>query len=281
MESIQSILKDFYKLTGASLSVMDADYRCIAGCPGNLLPFCICLRQNREFQSLCHSSDRRAFRVVAKTKKPYIYRCHCGLYEIVAPIFHFGEISGYIMIGQFTDCDPKSQAEIAAAAAQYTTLSSQELQKLVQGVPRISADLLQSYTRILTIVAEHLTMNNAVRPARSALAERVAGYLAQHYRERITIADLCSTYHYSRVTVMESFKKTYHTTVMHYLQEYRLTVAAELLQQGELTVKQVAAQCGFSDQNYFSRVFKARYGCSPLGRFDSRRSKKAGKNGEK
>ena len=36
-----------------------------------------------------------------------------------------------------------------------------------------------------------------------------------------------------------------------------------MLRESDLSVKEIAAACGMDDQNYFSRVFKKRCGCSP------------------
>lgn len=45
--------------------------------------------------------------------------------------------------------------------------------------------------------------------------------------------------------------------------EYRLTRAAKLLSFTDRPVKEIAYACGFLDELYFSRAFRARYGLSP------------------
>ncbi|MBS6831448.1 MAG: helix-turn-helix transcriptional regulator [Clostridiales bacterium] len=42
-----------------------------------------------------------------------------------------------------------------------------------------------------------------------------------------------------------------------------LKLAYSLLKSGEFTVAEVSEKSGFSDYNYFSRIFKRRYGISP------------------
>ena len=51
-------------------------------------------------------------------------------------------------------------------------------------------------------------------------------------------------------------------TFTDYLRTYRLKMGAQMLTQG-LPVTQVALDCGFSTQNYFSQCFKAQYGLAP------------------
>jgi len=42
-----------------------------------------------------------------------------------------------------------------------------------------------------------------------------------------------------------------------------LTYACELLTNGHVSVTQTAAECGFDNVNYFSRLFKKRYNVPP------------------
>lgn len=48
-----------------------------------------------------------------------------------------------------------------------------------------------------------------------------------------------------------------------YLQEARLTRAAALLLEGELTISEVSYKVGIQDPSYFNKLFKARYGVVP------------------
>jgi AraC-like DNA-binding protein len=63
------------------------------------------------------------------------------------------------------------------------------------------------------------------------------------------------------------FKKETGLTPSQYLMEKRINHAKQLLENGYsrfITIKQVAAQVGFDDAYYFSRVFKKYAGNSPL-----------------
>ncbi len=66
-----------------------------------------------------------------------------------------------------------------------------------------------------------------------------------------------------RSILMTRFKNEYGLTINQYLTDVRLAAAVELLQKSQKSVKEIAAECGFSDQNYFSRLFTNRMHCSP------------------
>jgi AraC-like DNA-binding protein len=50
---------------------------------------------------------------------------------------------------------------------------------------------------------------------------------------------------------------------MTYLNRYRVQCARELLERGDQSVTEVALTVGFSDSNYFGRVFRQEVGISP------------------
>ncbi len=54
--------------------------------------------------------------------------------------------------------------------------------------------------------------------------------------------------------------------IASYIKKLRLEKAKELLTQTDLTVSQVAMEAGFSDYNYFCRIFKKETGL-PAGKY--------------
>jgi len=58
------------------------------------------------------------------------------------------------------------------------------------------------------------------------------------------------------------FRRQFHTTPFAYLLRRRLAQARHLLAEGTLSVKEVAATCGYDDPYYFSRVFRQQQGCT-------------------
>ena len=67
----------------------------------------------------------------------------------------------------------------------------------------------------------------------------------------------------SRTLFKNCFKEVTGTTFTRYRIHLRLTKAAQLLKESELSVGEVAQSVGFSDQSYFDRRFRERFGCTP------------------
>lgn len=67
----------------------------------------------------------------------------------------------------------------------------------------------------------------------------------------------------SRSLLYKKLKALTGMTVTEFINSHRLRKASELLVLEQLTISEVAFQCGFNDPKYFSRVFRKYYGMSP------------------
>jgi len=79
----------------------------------------------------------------------------------------------------------------------------------------------------------------------------------------VVIADIAKQYDLSPSHFIRSFKAAYGVTPNEYRQNYRVSKAMNLLKMTNLSVQDVAYQCGFEDPLYFSRIFRKRAGVSP------------------
>ncbi len=94
--------------------------------------------------------------------------------------------------------------------------------------------------------------------------QKICSYIEENYSRDINldeIADLCS---YSRYHVSHLFREASGFTIFSYLLEVRMKKARELLKNTSMNIKEISSQIGFSDQNYFSNVFKRQTGSSPM-----------------
>lgn len=255
-----SILKDFHKVTGARISIHNQFFEEIAGYPESLTMFCREVQKNPKIKNHCIESDRFAFEKVKSTGVLYTYKCGCGLTETVAPIYHYGVISGYFMMGQISETDDLSNIEQKCISLFD---SKESCSAAVAAIHVLQKDKFDSYVNILSVLAEYLTMTNSVAPKFTDIAEKTHHYLNANYGSKISVDMLCETFFCSRTTLMNKFRKTYGMTVFEYLNNIRLEKSAELLCKTKESIKNTALQCGFTDQNYFSKIFYKKYGCSP------------------
>lgn len=93
--------------------------------------------------------------------------------------------------------------------------------------------------------------------------QAVRQYIAENFRTRITLANLCFLFGINKTTLCRSFKLAYGTTVLEYINDLKIREAKACLQQGKLTITQISDMLGFSSVHYFCRLFKQRTGLSP------------------
>lgn len=257
-----SILKDLHAVSGARMSIHSVDGEELFAYPPTLSPFCQRVQQDYFVHRNCIQCDRQACEVLKTNKDPHVYQCGCGLYEGVAPIFHYGVLSGYLMMGQVKDDRPENDAYIKECSRKLF-LNDSEWEHFFSTLQVLPTERLQSFVHLMGIVAEHLTNYNRIHSKESGLPEQIKKYIHQNFNNSITLEEIASRFDCSKSTIMNVFRKQYGSTVIAYLNEVRLEQASKLICDTELSFKEIAAECGFYDQNYFSKQFASRYGCSP------------------
>lgn len=102
----------------------------------------------------------------------------------------------------------------------------------------------------------------------TSLAERPKTPLFEvmdaNYTYNLSLEDFARIANRSLATFRREFKETFAVTPGKWLMEKRLGYARNLLHSGNLPVSDVAYQSGFENQTHFCRVFKEKFGTSPL-----------------
>jgi AraC-like DNA-binding protein len=91
----------------------------------------------------------------------------------------------------------------------------------------------------------------------------VKDYIDQHPLERKRIEHLTDMAGINRKLLQRYFKQYYGYTISEYQLQKRLESAAEMLEEGRLSKKQIACRCGYNNQNNFSKAFRKQYNISP------------------
>lgn len=101
------------------------------------------------------------------------------------------------------------------------------------------------------------------RPAEVDIADTMRDIIHTEYIYGITISEIAESLNMNRSYLSVKFKEKYGVSPKQYLLEYRMNMAAILLQRGS-RVKVAANSVGYSDMFVFSKAFKNYYGLSPL-----------------
>lgn len=116
--------------------------------------------------------------------------------------------------------------------------------------------LMQSQ-HLQQVISEVRTSNNHSRQ------HFVLNYIREHLTEKIAVDTLCKQAYLSRNIFFKWFREQFGITPLEYINRERVNMAKQLLSQTSHSVNRVSDMCGFSDANYFIRVFKKTEGITP------------------
>ncbi|MEJ6541098.1 MAG: helix-turn-helix domain-containing protein [Halioglobus sp.] len=88
-------------------------------------------------------------------------------------------------------------------------------------------------------------------------------YIDEHYTADIVLADVAAASNISSSRLSGLFKKETGSSVMAYRNELRLVKAAQLLLHSNLRIADIGDRVGYSEQAFFSRIFRKHLGMSP------------------
>ncbi|MBR6373301.1 MAG: helix-turn-helix domain-containing protein [Victivallales bacterium] len=147
-----------------------------------------------------------------------------------------------------------------------------ETNKMMEG-----ADiLLQSeLMRVLVLILRNIQQNTEYQFPHGDVISATS-YMAQNFQDDISVADLAKNAFMSESTFYRKFRREFKMTPMEWLLNLRIKMAKNLLLRSDMTIGEVAASTGFSDQFYFARTFKKATGYAP--RQYSREMRKKGRS---
>jgi AraC-like DNA-binding protein len=91
----------------------------------------------------------------------------------------------------------------------------------------------------------------------------VLSYIHKHLTDKIEVDSLCRIVYMSRNIFFKWFKAQFGLTPLEYINRERIKLSKHLLQDKQNKISSIGHQCGFTDPNYFVRLFKKMEGITP------------------
>lgn len=95
------------------------------------------------------------------------------------------------------------------------------------------------------------------------IIEKAKTFIDQNIDKEISLDQTADFVGMNPFYLSKLFKDETGGNFIDYVNERRLEKAKELLKNGDLTMKEISYQCGYSDQNYFSKIFRRHFGLTP------------------
>lgn len=262
-KELMELMQDFYVLTGIKIVLFDENYTELISYPLDKKTFCMHMRENQNFNEKCRICDEEACRRCNITKSLQIYKCHAGLTEAVAPIKENSRIIGYMMFGQVTDNKNREELtqQMNNLCMQYSI--DKNLDKSIKKIKYKNNKQILAAAKILDAFTEYILLKEMVHLSGKQLIQKIENFIDSHLDEEITVEMLCSNFNISRTKLYEIMKQYTGGGIAHYIKQKRLKKAKFLIKTTDLKIPEISYAVGFSDYNYFLRVFKKEFGISP------------------
>lgn len=92
---------------------------------------------------------------------------------------------------------------------------------------------------------------------------KMLDYISNHYAESLDLASLAKVFNFNYYYLSAYFSQHMVEGFSGYLNRLRIDQACRLLEKEDYTIAQISSMVGYSEQSYFSRVFKKMTGMTP------------------
>ncbi len=261
LEKIESLISNFYKLTNLVISFCDTTFTHITS-SNDLSSFCNCIAS--KYSKRCKECDLYHLMKSKKVRHKITYACHAGVTESIIPIFYDNTIIAYIIMGQYRDeTGIYSSLENMLEATKNFAIDKKTLIEAYEQLPTFSESQLEAAFHILDQLITLMWKNEMLKPDTNSIYTKIDNYIDTHLMDKIQVEDLCAEFFISKNTLYKMFQQNYNMPVSEYIVYRRLNYSINLLKNTNLSITVISEHCGFSDSNYFTRIFKKKLGISP------------------
>lgn len=147
---------------------------------------------------------------------------------------------------------------------ELATLTNKLFSNMISDNPLkdVLADML--FKELLVRIIQQQQFDEFIQPSSQGndAISSLRKYIRENLSEKLSVDDLSRKANMSKATLFRLFKEEFGITPMELVIVERLRKAKEMLS-AQMSIKEVCYACGFSDVNYFSRLFKAREHMTP------------------
>ena len=261
---LSELLNNLQLLTGIWVNIFDADGKDIR-LFGNASAFCQHIQADPEGRRRCEDCDARAVEKCAALGRAYQYRCHAGLKEIVVPIYDQGVPIAYMVFGQLLDDTPqKQQWEATVKTLGWYGGDMLELKDAFSQIRQYSEREIKAFTEILEALTHYVLLEGMIHSAQYTDQQKLEMYIDQHYMEKLSLKQISQDLNMGTTKLCAVAKKlSGDGSVTRLISQRRVQAAKRLLLREDIPISSVAERVGFSDYNYFTKIFKAIEGVTP------------------
>lgn len=162
---------------------------------------------------------------------------------------------------EYLDHSVSWQADVIADMSKAWSAFAEEPEDYENYIRYLLSKSFRMLNRNWQISAEKITKQECIAAERTKVMMQ---FIHDHYTEELSLEQIAGSAAISKSVCLRCFRQVIDTTPIHYVMQYRIERAADLLLTTEKRAHEIATACGFSDISYFTKCFRELKGCTPL-----------------
>jgi AraC-like DNA-binding protein len=127
----------------------------------------------------------------------------------------------------------------------------------------VKAEVLALFAHVFRTASQRHLPGEEQGSRRLDMVRSAISYIRQHYKEDLTMDDICRHVGFSKYYFCREFRQITGKTVTDTINFFRCSHAKSLLSSGHCNVSESAERSGFHNLSYFSKVYKRHMGVLP------------------
>lgn len=274
-----SVVINFHDLVGVS-KISDRMQEILEPYLYHNNPFCNYLKKFSSTTKACAFNKELLCRRLRRRSAAFYGVCYMGIEELRYPVLWNGRLITCLCVGQFCS-DGEAVKNRLSRMAELHQLSYDELADHFRLCTRPLELDIAKFTTQIGILSQYIsvlydgflrtsahggnTSVSAEHHKQNYIVSRTMEYIGDHLSGTLSLKVLAGVCYCSEPYLSAVFKKKTGQTLTGYIQSKRIARSKTLLDLSNLSVTEIAYECGFNDSNYFTRVFGLQEGLSPTG----------------
>ncbi len=263
-EELRDLLSDFCDGFNVWLTLLSASGRKLLSIPDSSVPsFCRSIQERLSGPAACAAQADRMRHLASDRADSLIFTCHAGCRCCVHPFVSSGKTVAMATISGFRYSEEPSASALRDWKRKVGTPDA--LRRDFKSLPLFSADTEKRMARLFKVIAEYAVSRGLIGLQRSPLFEMILEYVGRHVaRGSLPINEVAEHVRKSSSTVSHVIKKEAGISFKRLVIEQKLRAAESMFSEdSQRSIGEVADFLGFSDQFYFSRLYKKYRGYPP------------------
>jgi AraC-like DNA-binding protein/ligand-binding sensor protein len=228
--------------------------------------YCRLIQDQLHYKSRCRELDLKMglhFSNDAASRAPQFYVCYAGMVDATVPIKLDGNVVGYAMIGE---CKTHGAfiPETIWQEWRQNGFDPAVLQKAFDEQPLLEKDALENMLNLFSMLCDFIVSKGYIRFRGFDIVAEVARWVEKHISSPLSFSELAKHLGYSQSSILNALKKRLNMTfkqlcILKKIERFERVIS----ENPGVSIEEAAANVGYNDASYFSRVYKKARAITP------------------